>query len=148
MKLEVKQTTDVQEIEVLVQYRQETDELRHLLAALETVNHSIIGIRDNKSYPLNPQDIFYFESVDDRVYAYTENETFEVKFKLYELENLLARTSFARVSISVILNTSMILHFKSSLNGKMDARLKNEEMISISRSYVSVLKQTLGGLVK
>jgi len=148
MKLEVKQTTDVQEIEVVVQYRQETDELRHLLAALETVNHSIIGIRDNKSYPLNPQDIFYFESVDDRVYAYTENETFEVKFKLYELENLLARTSFARVSISVILNTSMILHFKSSLNGKMDARLKNEEMISISRSYVSVLKQTLGGLVK
>jgi len=148
MKLEVKQSNDVQEIEVLVQYCLETDELRHILVALETVNHSIIGMRDNKSYPLNPQDVYYFESVDDRVYAYTDSETFEVKFKLYELENLLSQTSFARVSISVILNTRMILHFKSSLNGKMEARLKNEEMISISRSYVSILKQTLGGLVK
>jgi len=148
MKLEVKQSNDVQEIEVLVQYCLETDELRHILVALETVNHSIIGMRDNKSYPLNPQDIYYFESVDDRVYAYTDSETFELKFKLYELENLLSQTSFARVSISVILNTRMILHFKSSLNGKMEARLKNEEMISISRSYVSILKQTLGGLVK
>ena len=148
MKLEVKQSNDVQEIEVLVQYRQETDELNQIISTLETLNHTIIGIRDNKSYPLNPQDIYYFESVDDRVYAYTDSDTFEVKFKLYELENLLSHASFARVSISVILNTRMILHFKSSLNGKMEARLKNDEMISISRNYVSQLKQTLGGQSK
>jgi DNA-binding LytR/AlgR family response regulator len=145
MKLEVKQSDHVQEIEILVQYHQETDELNHILAALDTINHTIIGIRDNKSFPLNPQDIYYFESVDDRVYAYTQSDAFEVKFKLYELENIFANTSFARISISVILNTRMILHFKSSLNGKMEARLKNEEMISISRSYVSQLKKTLGG---
>ncbi len=148
MKIDIKPSPDVEDIEVSIRYKEENEELAHIVALLGTAQQTIIGRQDEKSYPLRPLDIFYFESVDNRVFAYTEHDTFEVKLKLYELEQLLDDAPFVRVSISTIVNTQKIDHFKTSINGKMASFLKNGDIISISRNYVPQMKLALGGRLK
>ncbi len=91
-----------------------------------------------------PADIYYFEYVDQKVFAYGKTKVYESKSKLYELEEQLAKTEFIRVSKSCILNLNKIGSLAPSLGGRFEARLKNGEKVIISRQYVNVLKEVLG----
>ena len=93
---------------------------------------------------LAPEDIYYFEYVDQKVFAYGKTKVYEVKSKLYELEELLSKTDFIRVSKSSILNLNKIGSLAPSLGGRFEAKLKNGEKVIISRQYVNSLKEVLG----
>ena len=90
-------------------------------------------------------DLFYAESVDDRLFLYTAADSYEIRMKLYELEDLLKNNSFFRVSKSMIVNLMKITSVRPALNGRFSAILKNGEEIIISRKYVPALKQILKG---
>ena len=90
-------------------------------------------------------DLFYAESVDDRLFLYTAADSYEIRMKLYELEDLLKNKSFLRVSKSMIVNLMKITSVRPALNGRFSAILKNGEEIIISRKYVPALKQILKG---
>lgn len=91
-----------------------------------------------------PEDIFYFESVDNRVFAYTGTGVYEIHKKLYEVEAEYANTDFLRISKSAIVNIAKIEYIRPIFNGRFEAKLKNEEKIIISRQYVMDLKKKLG----
>lgn len=93
---------------------------------------------------LSLEEIFYFESVDNRTFAYMESAVFEVRRKLYELEAEYSNTDFVRVSKSVIVNISKIIHLKPLLYGRFEGKLKNGEKIIISRQYIGNLRKKLG----
>ena len=88
------------------------------------------------------EKVYYYESVDDKVFAYCEKEVYEVKQKLYEIENL--SSEYFRSSKSVVLNISMLEFIKPSLSGRFRAFLSNGEEVEISRQYAPILKQKLG----
>lgn len=89
-------------------------------------------------------EIYYFESVDDKVFAYAENDVAEVKWKLYELEERLAGGDFIRIAKSIILNLSKVKRFAPYMGGRFEALLENGEKVLISRQYVPELKKVLG----
>lgn len=62
------------------------------------------GKKDGATYPLRPEDIYYFESIDDKTFAYCEKDVYECSLRLYELEQQFARADFVRISKSCILN--------------------------------------------
>lgn len=95
---------------------------------------------------LSPAKVLYFETVDERTFAYLYSEVFEVKYKLYELESLMTARSdcdFFRASRSVLLNISHIERFKIGMSG-CEAILDNNERVLISRRNVPLLKERLG----
>lgn len=91
-----------------------------------------------------PADIYYFEYVEQKVFVYGKTRVYEIKSKLYELEEQLAKTDFIRVSKSCILNLNKIGSLAPSLGGRFEAKLKNGEKVIISRQYVNTLKEVLG----
>lgn len=91
-----------------------------------------------------PNDVYYFEYVEQKVFVYGKTKVYEIKSKLYELEEQLAKTDFIRVSKSCILNLNKIGSLAPSLGGRFEARLKNGEKVIISRQYVNSLKEVLG----
>ena len=99
---------------------------------------------DGDIHLIAPSDVYYFEYVDQKVFVYGKTKVYEIKSKLYELEEQLAKTDFIRVSKSCILNLNKIGSLAPSLGGRFEARLKNGEKVIISRQYVNLLKEVLG----
>ena len=145
MKVTIIETKDVEATEVKILCEQKDAQVEAIVTALNVWNQEIIGKKDDANHVIPLYEIFYFESVDEKVFCYTKNETFEVKYRLYELEEALAKARFTRIGISMILNVAQVDAFKSSMNGRMEARLKNRESVEISRSYVPTLRRMLGG---
>ena len=117
-----------------------------ILMWIEQANHiqkTITGFDEDKIHRLFPQDIYYFESVDNNVFAYGESQVYKCREKLYELENDLQNTNFLRVSKSIILNLQKIEFLTPAYNGRFEATLQNKEKVIISRQYTPRLKEKL-----
>lgn len=93
---------------------------------------------------IDPSEVYYFEYVDQKVFVYGKTKVYEIKSKLYELEEQLPKRDFIRVSKSCILNLNKIGSLAPSLGGRFEARLKNGEKVIVSRQYVNSLKEVLG----
>ena len=89
-------------------------------------------------------DIYYFETVDNKVFAYCRQSVYEVKERLYQLEEVIEELPFMRISKSMIVNIEKILHISPALGGRFEAVLENDEKVIISRLYVPILKNKLG----
>ena len=71
------------------------------------------------------------------------NILYEIKNKLYELDELYHKRQFFRCSKSVLINLLKVESVKPALNGRFTAKLSNGEQIIISRQYVAELKRIL-----
>lgn len=129
-----------EEDEIIVRCRNLDDEFVKLISQFREKQNKIIGYQDKKITQLLPREIFYFESVENKVFAYCEKDIFEVRLKLYEIEY----ADFLRISKSTVLNLSSVHSIKPLFNGRFEANLKNGENVIISRQYVPELKKALG----
>lgn len=144
MKITIETPKEGGEDEIIVRCASLDDRLMKLIAALKTAENSLTGYMDDKIVKLAPKDVFYFESVDNKVFAYAGKSVYEVRKKLYEIEEEYADTDFLRISKSAIVNVAKIAYIRPLLNGRFEAKLKNNEKIIINRQYVIELKKKLG----
>lgn len=93
---------------------------------------------------LDPTKILRIWAEDDDVYARTENETFRLKNRLYEIESRLDPTSFVRISRSEIINLDQAESFDLSLMGTIEIRMKDGHRSYVARRNVKKLKEVLG----
>lgn len=143
MKLIIEENPDQEETEIRIRCAMMTPELEELIALIRLHTFAIEGRREGEIFYLRPEDIFYFEAVDGRSFAYTKAEVYELTLSLHQLEADLANTNFLRVSRTVIVNVTKLRSVRSMLNGRMLATLENNEQIVINRSYVAALKTKL-----
>lgn len=145
MRIRVEEITNQPETEVVIRCQKRDETVERAIAALAAFDQSILARKDGRTFPLSPGDVFYFESIDEKVFVYTKNAVFDCGLRLYEIEELLKNTTFLRVHKNTIVDTGKIVSFRPTLNGRMEAKLKNGESVEISRSYVSALRLMLGG---
>ncbi len=113
------------------------------IGLLENGEQIIVGYKDGEKVPCRLSQIYYFETVDDKSFAYTKDTCLEVRSRLYAIEQTLD-FRFFRCSKSMICNLRKIKSVKAESNARLRAVLLNGEVIVISRSYVKELKKKLG----
>lgn len=145
MKLEMRKIPESEPEMMEIRYHWVTDEIREIVSFVKSRQGQLSAIRDGKRFEVPVVDLLYAESVDDRVFLYTASDSYEIRMKLYELEDLLKNRSFLRISKSMLVNLMKISSVRPALNGRFSAILKNGEEIIISRKYVPALKQVLKG---
>lgn len=143
MKITIETPKPGEEDEVIIRCAEVDDKLMRLIYALRE-DERLTGYLEDKIVKLSLKDIYYFEAVDNKIFAYVSEETYEIRRKLYELEQDFVHTDFLRISKSAIVNTSKIAYVKPIFNGRFEAKLKNGEKIIISRQYVAELKKKIG----
>lgn len=144
MKLTIEQNLENTEVEITIKCGLIDDELERLISQIRLYSFSIIGTKDGVSSSIPIKNILYFESVDDKTFVYLKNSVFESGLKLYEIEEKLSKTSFTRINKSCILNTKIVSHVKSLLNGKYEAELINKEKVIVNRHYLKTFKEKFG----
>lgn len=144
MKITIETPKEGEEDEIIVRCASLDNRLMKFIAALKSSENMLTGYLDDKIVKLAPKDVFYFESVDNKVFAYAGKNVYEVRKKLYEIEEEYTDTDFLRISKSAIVNVAKIAYIRPLLNGRFEAKLKNDEKIIINRQYVIELKKKLG----
>ena len=145
MKILIENIDRTEEEEIIIRCYEVNDEILELMKKLKTKSSSIlIGYYEDSIYQLSQSNVYYFESVDNKVFIYCRDKLYESKQKLYELEQTCDQRKFFRASKSTIINISKISHIKPSLSGRFEAVMENGEKVLVSRQYVPVLKAKLG----
>lgn len=88
-------------------------------------------------------EILYVEAVGERVFAYTAGSEYQLKRRLYELEELLAPHGFARCSKAFVINLLKVDSIRPALSGRYCARMQNGEDVIISRKYAGQVRQAI-----
>lgn len=145
MKIEIVVNHDLEEPNVIIYTNEITNQIQDMVDIIEnTLNKKLTGIKDEKIFLLDPDDIYCFYSENQKVYARTDNGNLWVKQKLYNLEETLRGTSFIRISNSCIANINKIKNLDISFAGTIGLKFKNGDTEFVSRRYVSKIKEYLG----
>ena len=144
MKITIETPGPGEEDEIIIRCAVLDQEIIQLISRLKRGREKLPAYLDQEIIMLPPKDIYYFESVDHKVFAYCQEQVYEVHKKLYELEADYASQDFLRISKSTIVHLPKIAHLKPLFNGRFEAALKNGEKVIISRQYVTMLKKKLG----
>lgn len=131
------------DLQVIIQCQQINEQVTRLKSHIELFENKIQGKMDNKVCYVKSVDVLYFESVDNRVFLYTEDNVMEVKQRLYELELMLSGKDFIRISKSLIVNINKISTLKPEINRTILATMCNGERLSVSRKYVKSFRSML-----
>ena len=115
-----------------------------LVQRIKAQDEKFTAMQGNTICQIKPRDVFYFESVDNKTFLYTESQVYEIKQRLYEIADRFQGSDYFRASKSVILNLSKIHHLSPMIGSRLEAVLVNKEKIVISRQYVAQLKMLLG----
>lgn len=144
MKISIENIPAGSEPEIIIKCNEPNESLLQLIYSIKSSSKKLIGFTDLQMHIINPKDVFYFESVDNKVFIYCKQKIFQSRLKLYEIELEYENSDFFRASKSTIINISKIESVSPVFYGKFEALLQNGEKIFISRQYVPVFKKKLG----
>lgn len=146
MKITIATPLAGEEDEIIIKMAELDDDVLKMIRRLKDgVSKDTMAVYADESILMVPiRDILYFDATDNHVFAYTKDNCYETRKKLFEIEELLTTSSFLRISKNAIVNIKSIDHLSPEFNGRLIASLKNGEDIIISRGYVPGLKRKLG----
>ena len=136
MKIKL-ESAELLETEVIIRGDVTSEEVVSLLQLLKKRNSGkLILYKEEEQYIMDADEIVYVEVSDNKVYAYTKQDTYEAKQKLYEIKELLGGRSFAQINKSVIVNINCVKSIQAEFSGNYRLKLKNrKESLTISRKY-------------
>ena len=85
-----------------------------------------------------------FVALNQKVYIQTANAEFLIKYRLYEIEDVLKKQKFLRISNSEIVNIRKIADIDLSIIGRVCIRLSGDICVYVSRRYIPKIKKSLG----
>ncbi len=144
MKVTILEKKADEEDELIVRCDYLDEALTKLINQFKTGKGKMNFYKDSKIVFVEPEEVLYFESVDDKVFAYTKDSVYETKSKLYQLEEELPVSIFFRANKAVIVNLDKIDSLAPVFGGRFEAVLENGYKVVISRNYLNTLKELLG----
>ncbi len=147
MKLNIKIDTNVSEPEALIVTPKMNEEVSKIVDFIEKLNGMttvISGTKDDKVEILEQDSLIRLYAEGGKIFAVTENGLYQLRLRLYELEERLDAGRFVRISNSEIVNLKKVRSIDLSFAGTICMEMSNRQVNYVSRRYVSKIKKILG----
>src|SRR5699024_4433070 len=119
--------------EIQIHAKEYTPEVERLMQKLQSnSNDSIDAYQHQKIHLLKRNDIYSIAAEDGKVYFFTEEEEYEARRRLYELEEIFGE-KFVRVNKSSLVNIEKIAYMQMEKFGMMELVMKNDVTVHVSR---------------
>ena len=146
MKIHIELVEDLPEDEVTIRCGRVDDTIQKIHQYILEQTQSPVKLtfyKDNQAFYFPMGDVLFFETEGEHIYAHTSDDAFRIKYRLYELEELLPR-NFIRTSKSAIVNTRKIYSVTRNLTASSLIKFAgSHKQIYVSRYYYSGLRQRL-----
>jgi DNA-binding LytR/AlgR family response regulator len=143
VKIIIQDPAPGEEDSITISVKYMTDNIIRAINLLKTPDSITVYI-DTQAHMLPISDIYYVESVDLKTFVYAEKTVYRSMMKLYEIEEILSKSDFLRISKQVIVNVKKIKSVAPAGDSRFQATLTNSEKVIISRQYVPALKERFG----
>lgn len=144
VKIEIDPTAD--ECEVTIRCPEVGEEVMKIQKLLSESSSGLsqIGLfKEDSEYFIPLDDILFFETEGGHIRAHTADDVFEVKYRLYELEEKLP-SYYLRISKSAILNTRRVYSITKNLAGASKIEFQGTyKTVYCSRNYYGALKEII-----
>lgn len=136
MRITEKLVNSPEEEGVTLEYVRLTKDFEEIREYVRHKGDNLTGYKQTKEKAsVRIEDVLYFETVDGRVFAYTVDCVYEIKGRLYQVEEKVKRRNICRASKTMLVNLDHIISVRTALNGRLYARMENGEEILITRRY-------------
>lgn len=146
MKLRIELVPDLPEDEIFIRCRKIDDTVQRIQSfLLEEAEQTerLVLYKGREEFHFPAKEILFFETNGESVYAHTVDDAYQVKYRLYELENALSK-DFIRVSKSAILNIKHIFSMERNLAASSLVKFQNSyKEVYVSRLYYKELRRRL-----
>lgn len=146
MKIKIEIDNNLKEEEIIIRCKEVDSKIQKIQNAVLEIsmqNKQMNFYKDGLEYYFSLNSVLFFETNNNQIDCHTENDIFQVKYKLYELENILP-SNFVRVSKSTILNVNKIYSIeKNIVSSSVVHFYKTHKQIYVSRYYYKSLKEQL-----
>ncbi|MEZ7765038.1 LytTR family DNA-binding domain-containing protein [Gemella sp. 27098_8_92] len=143
MKLELNIDEKVKETLVVVSANKIDKEVQNLINYIEYSSEYLIGIVEDKASIIDIDEIIRVYIENRKTFVVTLKDTYVVKKKLYEVENMVTR-NFIKISQSEIANIKFIKNLDFSNTGTIVIKYKNSDISYVSRRMIKEFKLRLG----
>lgn len=143
MKLELNIDEKVKETLVVVSANKIDKEVQNLINYIEYSSEYLIGIVEDKVSIIDIDEIIRVYIEDRKTFVVTLKDTYVVKKKLYEVENMVTR-NFIKISQSEMANIKFIKNLDFSNIGTIVIKYKNSDISYVSRRMIKEFKLKLG----
>lgn len=144
MKVNLFVSRDIEEPYADIHTNELTDNITKAMSILESDDsNDMLAVKKGSDIALlELGDVYMFRVEDRQVKVYTEDNEYQVKKPLYQVEENLT-SDFVRISKTTIVNLKKVERVAPSLKGMMFIQLKNGLKDNISRKYLPDFKQAL-----
>lgn len=146
MKIKLEVDPDIAENEITIkcpEIDEKIQELQRMLSSFDSSGTQIVFYKNEKEFYFPVNRILFFETSDNGIDAHTRDDVFKVKYKLYELDEIVP-PYFLRVSKSTILNTHEVYSISRNLTASSIVEFKNSiKKVYVSRNYYKELVEKM-----
>jgi DNA-binding LytR/AlgR family response regulator len=144
VKLRIEISDGLPETEVIIRCGRVNDTVQKLQTYIQSLTDpQLVFYKEHQEFYLPLEEILFFETDGEQVFAHTANDAFRVKHRLYELEAMLPH-AFVRAAKSTVVNTSLIYAISRNLTSSSQIRFAGtHKQVYVSRHYYKTLKQKM-----
>ena len=144
MKLRIEVSDESTEDEVIIRCGRVDETVQKLQEFILSMSSpKLTFYKGTQEYYMPVDEILFFETDDEQIYAHTATDAFKVKYRLYELEEILPR-SFVRAAKGTIVNTTRIYAINRNVTSSSQIKfIGTHKHIYVSRHYYKALKESI-----
>ena len=146
MKIRIEIIDEATEDEVLIRCRRvdETIQKIHQFVLEQSLSGSkITFFKKNQEFYFPLDNVLFFETAGEHIYAHTASDAYLIKYRLYELEKILPR-QFVRAAKSTIVNIMQVYSITRNLtSSSLINFINSHKRVYVSRYYYSEMRERL-----
>lgn len=144
MEIEVKIDEKYKDTKLVIYTNQVNEDVSRIIDKISNIEKKILKCyKDEKMYIIKQLEIESIYSEDGKIYVRSENEIYTIKNRLYELEEMLDKENFVRISNSEIINLKKVKNIDFKLTGTILFNFISGNKAYVSRRYIQKIKEVL-----
>jgi len=117
--------------------------VNRIVSLVKSVGTQLECYSGNTVKMVNISDIYYIESIDKKTIVFCDNESFNVKSRLYQIYEKLENQGFVQISKYCIVNINKLEKITPMANSHLEAVLSNGKCLYVTRKYLNDIKRRL-----
>ena len=144
MDIELKIDENIEQEKIVIYAKKHTEEISNIIDRISKEDNSkIVGYIDSEVFIIEIAKVWSFYTEANKVFARINDKIYRIKYRLYEIEEIIKNKNFIKISNSEIVNINYIESLDLGKIGTVIFKFKDGSTTYASRRSIKKIKEYL-----